>query len=270
MAEAKHAVVPALTRHGLATMRAFSGAWDMTSEKDAKAWCDKLLKMVRTVGDVPQQTVGAGLMAAAIRAFSSSGFPNPNDSSVFDSVYARCAEGAVWLLKHCRAVTLKGVSGTADLEQAVFECIEALFTALSVSSAGTASAEMYRNVGSLLGDVIPDLTSRVGLGLDGMAGSSSAVALLRALTTALLLFETGMRPYLGPLRGALLRAQMFEHTTSCLQRLAARCWSLVCLFRSKSGARQRWRQHGHHHKRPCNFACPALGGRVFEGNYVLP
>ncbi len=243
---AQHAVVPALAQHARGTARAFGGVWDETAARDAKSWCDELLKMVRSQGDVPRQTVGASLLASAIRTFvaSSSGIPSSSSSSssapaatVFDMVYARCADGVVWLLKHCRVLTLTSTAGAASLERASFECVEALFAALAASSTGGVSTDLYRNVTPLLGEVVPQLTSRLGLGIAGMSGPESAVALLRTLATSLLLFETAMRPYLGPLRGALLRADLFEHTTVGLQRLAARCWSLVCLSRSKVAVR---------------------------------
>ena len=242
--------MPALARHAHATSRAFDGTWDGTAAKEAKAWCDELLKMVRAQGDVPRQTVGAALLTTAIRAFAASSNSAParptsgppvsrlGGGGVLDLVYARCADGVVWLLKHCRALTLtKGAAGTVGLEKAAFECVEALLAALATSSTGGVPTELYRNVTPLLSDVVPQLTSRLGLGIAGVAGTESAVALLRALATALLLFDTGMRPYLGPLRGALLRAQLFEHTTVGLQRLAARCWSLVCLSRSRVAVR---------------------------------
>ena len=233
LSRSKAKVFPALARHANETLRAYGGVWDQTDENSAKAWCDMLLKMIRSSGDLSKQTCGAKMMTAAIQSFAAS------RNGLLETLYARCQDGIVWLLKHCRALTLKRVSGVLDLECSVFECCESLFCALAASSTGSVEVELSRKVTSLLGDVIPHFTSRLGLGISGVAGTRAAITLFRALIMALLHFETGMRPYLGPLRGALLRAGLFENSSVAVQRVAARSWSLICLSRSKVASRNK-------------------------------
>ena len=101
-----------LAEHATWTLRAFGGAWDDTDEQTSKTWCDECLNMIKTSGNVALQRSGATLLAAVMTQLSASPY------GYMEKVYARCAEGVVWLLKHCRATSLKGSVGLGALEVA--------------------------------------------------------------------------------------------------------------------------------------------------------
>ena len=179
-----------LADHATWTLRAFGGSWDDTDEQTSKTWCDECLKMIKTSGETATQRSGATLLAAVMTQLAAS------PHGYMEKVYPRCAEGVVWLLKHCRATSLKHSSGLGALEVAAFECCNALFNVLK---SPTAPLELHKAATSLLSDVVPQLTSMLSLGVAGVADSTSLECLLQTTTLALVLFEHQMRPYLGPL-----------------------------------------------------------------------
>jgi hypothetical protein len=214
-----------LANHSTWTLRAFGGIWDDTDEQTAKTWCDKCLTMIKSSGDVVEQQAGATMLASVIAQLTAS------PHGYMETVYPRCADGVVWLLKHCRATSLKGSVGLESLETATFDCCIAMLNALNAHSA---SHELRKRVAQLLSDLMPHFTSMLSLGTMGVTGVVSLERLLRTTTLALVLYEHKMRPYLGPLRGAFLRARLFVGTPTHIVRLTARCWSLVIAERCRT------------------------------------
>ena len=211
--------------HASRTLRAFDGAWDDTSEQDAKEWCDECLRLIRASGEVFVQHSGAIMLASVVSQLAAS------PDGIVDSIYARCADGIVWLVKHCRATSLRGSVGLAGLEAAAFKCVDVLFRAIA---SPTSSSELRKSSTPLLSEIMPQLTSMLSLGTAGVTDATSLQCLLRTTSTALILFENQMRPYLGPLRGALVRARMFVGAPSHILSLSSRCWSLVVSARSRT------------------------------------
>ena len=211
--------------HTTRTLRAFDGTWDDSSEQTSKTWCDECLKMIKSSGDITTQRAGATMLAGAITRISA------NPQNYMEKVYARCADGVVWLLKHCRATSLKGNADLASLEVATFECCSAMLNALNSPSA---TIELRKCSAQLLSDLIPQFTSMLSLGTTGINSAVSLEHLLHTTTLALVLFEHKMRPYLGPLRGALLRARFFIGAPTNILLMTSRCWSLVVAARCRT------------------------------------
>lgn len=207
-----------LANHSTWTIQSFGGAWDDTSETASKTWCDECLNMIKSSGNVATQRSGAILLASAMAQLDAS--PNGH----MKTVLARCSDGVVWLLKHCCATSLKNSTGSSELEVASFECCFTLLNILHKIGDVT-------KTNAFLNEIVPQLASMLSL---GDASSTSLESLLRTTTTALVLFENQMRPYLGQIYGALIRSKCFVGMPSRVIAYSARCWSLVVSARSRT------------------------------------